>query len=92
MTDPKSISGIKVPLLGNFGEDDRGIPAADVRDFESALKKAGKNADFKVYPGAGHAFMNPNNKGGYVADAASDAWKRIDHFFAERLRANIPNS
>ena len=91
VTDPKTISGIKVPLLGNFGEEDRGIPAADVRQFESALKKAGHSADFKVYPGAGHAFMNPDNKGGYVADAASDAWKRIDHFFAERLRANIPN-
>ena len=92
MTDPKSISSIKVPLLGNFGADDRGIPAADVREFESTLKKEGKSADFKIYPGAGHAFMNPNNKAGYVADAAADAWKRIDSFFAARLRANMPNS
>lgn len=92
MTDRKTISRIKVPLLGNFGADDRGIPAADVGEFESALKKAGKSADFKIYPGAGHAFMNPNNKGGYVADAAAEAWKRIDSFFAGRLRANMPNS
>ncbi len=92
MTDPKTISGIGVPLLGNFGEEDRGIPAADVHDFETALRKAGKSADFKVYAGAGHAFMNPNNKGGYVAEAASDAWKRIDRFFAERLHGNMPNS
>ncbi|HEX7419377.1 MAG TPA: dienelactone hydrolase family protein [Thermoanaerobaculia bacterium] len=92
MTDPKTISSITVPLLGNFGAEDRGIPAADVRDFESALKNAGKVADFKVYPGAGHAFMNPNNKTGYVADAAADAWKRIDSFFAAHLRANMPNS
>lgn len=92
MTDPKTISSIRVPLLGNFGAEDRGIPAADVQAFESALKKAGKSADFKVYPGAGHAFMNPNNAGGYVASAAADAWKRIDSFFASRLRANIPNS
>ena len=92
MTDPKTISSIKVPLLGNFGADDRGIPAADVRAFESSLKKAGKWADFKVYDGAGHAFMNPNNKSGYVPAAASDAWQRIDRFFAERLHAKIPNS
>jgi carboxymethylenebutenolidase len=92
MTDPKTISSIKVPLVGNFGAEDRGIPAADVREFESALKKAGKKADFKIYPGAGHAFMNPNNAGGYVAAAAADAWKRIDAFFAARLRANMPNS
>ena len=92
MTDPKTIKSIKVPLLGNFGADDRGIPAADVNAFEASLKKAGKSADFKVYPGAGHAFMNPNNKGGYVEGAAADAWKRIDRFFARRLRGNIPNS
>jgi carboxymethylenebutenolidase len=92
MTDPNTIASIRVPLLGNFGGEDRGIPAADVREFESALKNAGKIADFKVYPGAGHAFMNPNNKTGYVAEAAADAWKRIDAFFATHLRANMPNS
>ena len=91
MTDAKAIASIHVPLLGNFGAEDRGIPAADVREFESTLRKAGKSADFKVYPGAGHGFMNPNNKGGYVADAAADAWKRIDRFFGEHLRGNMPN-
>ncbi|HEX9161172.1 MAG TPA: dienelactone hydrolase family protein [Thermoanaerobaculia bacterium] len=92
MTDPKTIHAIKVPLLGNFGEEDRGIPAADVREFESTLHKAGKAADFKIYPGAGHAFMNPNNKGGYVESAASDAWTRIDRFFDRHLRGKIANS
>lgn len=92
MTDPKTISNIKVPLLGNFGAKDQGIPAADVRDFESQLKKQGKKADFKIYPDAGHAFMNPNNKGGYVPGATADAWKRIDRFLGGRLRGNIPNS
>ena len=92
MTDPKTISGIKVPLLGNFGEKDQGIPPADVRELESTLKKQGKTADFKIYPGAGHAFMNPNNKDGYVASAAADAWKRIDRFLGAHLRGNIPNS
>jgi carboxymethylenebutenolidase len=92
MTDAKTIHGIKVPLLGNFGAEDRGIPAADVKSFEATLHKEGKKADFKVYDGAGHAFMNPNNKGGYVAAAAADAWQRIDRFFAEHLHAKIPNS
>jgi carboxymethylenebutenolidase len=91
MTDPNEIAKIKVPLLGNFGGEDRGIPPADVKAFESALKKDGKSADFKIYEGAGHAFMNPNNKGGYVASATEDAWKRIDRFFAEHLHAKIPN-
>jgi len=91
MTDPKEIAKFKVPLLGNFGAEDRGIPAADVKSFETALHKDGKSADFKIYEGAGHAFMNPNNKGGYVPAAAEDAWSRIDHFLAEHLRVKIPS-
>jgi len=86
VTDPATIAKLHAPLLGNFGADDRGIPPADVNAFEAALKKAGKSVDFKIYPGAGHAFMNPNNTGGYVEGAAKDAWARIDAFFAQHLR------
>ena len=86
MTDPTTIAKIKTPILGNFGADDRGIPPADVQAFDKAVKAAGKSIDVKIYPGAGHAFMNPNNKGGYVESAAKDAWSRIDGFLAKHLR------
>jgi len=86
MTNPATISKINTPILGNFGAEDRGIPPADVQAFADAVKAAGKSIDVKVYPGAGHAFMNPNNQGGYVPDAAKDAWSRIDAFFAKHLR------
>lgn len=86
VTDPNTISTIRPPILGNFGANDRGIPPDDVRAFDAALKSAGKQSDIKIYPGAGHAFMNPNNKGGYVKAAANDAWSRIDAFFARTLK------
>lgn len=86
VTDPNTIASIKPPILGNFGAEDRGIPPKDVHEFESALKKDGKSADMKIYEGAGHAFMNPNNKGGYVKTAAEDAWHRIDAFLAKTLK------
>lgn len=86
MVDPKTIASIKPPILGNFGADDMGIPPADVNAFDAALKKAGKSSDIKIYAGAGHAFMNPNNTGGYVKAAADDAWARIDAFLAKRLK------
>ena len=86
VTDPKTIASIRPPILGNFGALDRGIPAEDVRAFDASLKSAGKSSEIKVYDGAGHAFMNPNNKEGYVKEAASDAWKRIDAFLRKRLR------
>src|SRR5437870_305027 len=74
VSDPKTIASIKPPILGNFGAEDRGIPPKDVHEFESALHKEGKQADIKIYNGAGHAFMNPDNKSGYVKTAAEDAW------------------
>jgi carboxymethylenebutenolidase len=85
VTDPASIAAIRTPILGNFGVEDRGIPPSDVRAFADAMRAAGKSIDVKIYPGAGHAFMNSNNKGGYIPDAAQDAWSRIDAFFAKRL-------
>ncbi|MGZ3448708.1 MAG: dienelactone hydrolase family protein [Polyangiales bacterium] len=78
--DDAKLSGIKAALLGNFAGQDKGIPPADVDTFTAALNAKGKDVDVKVYVPEGHAFMNPNNKGGYHADAATDAWSRIDAF------------
>jgi carboxymethylenebutenolidase len=86
MADPAAVKPLSSPLLGNFGEKDQGIPPKDVEAFEKALKAAGKSSDIKIYPGCGHAFMNPNNTTGYNKAAAEDAWKRIDAFLAKALK------
>ncbi len=85
-TDPAAIEKIKASLLGNFGAEDRGINVDAVRTFEKALKAAGKPADIKIYPGAGHAFQNSNNKLGYHQTAAEDAWKRTLAFLNRTLK------
>jgi len=85
-TDSAIIAKIKAPMLGNFGAEDKGIPPASVNAFEAAMKSAGKNADIKIYDGAGHAFQNPNNKDGYRKEATADSDKRITAFFAKYLR------
>jgi len=93
VTDSSTIANIPCPLLGIFGGKDRGIPPEDVRAFESAVKRAGKSIQVAIYPDAGHAFMNPNNKGnpdhgdpGYRKDDAADAWKKIDAFLRQNLK------
>jgi dienelactone hydrolase len=53
--------------------------------FAKALKDDHKDVDIKIYDGAKHAFMNPNNKDGYDPAATKDAWSRIDAFFASKL-------
>ena len=92
LTDPKAIGGIQAAILGNFGAKDQGPSPEQVKQFEAALRKAGKKVDFKIYPGAGHAFANENNPwGGYRPAAAKDAWTRTLAFLNRELkRASLP--
>jgi len=85
-TDPAAIDKINSPILGLFGGQDRGITPDDVHKFETAMKQAGKKIEVKIYADAGHAFENPNNKEGYRAADATDAWKRTVSFLAENLK------
>jgi carboxymethylenebutenolidase len=84
-TDPESLKKIDASILGIFGGQDRGIPVEDVKKFEQSMKQMDKKVEIVIYPDAGHGFENPNNKTGYRADDASDAWKRTVKFLAETL-------
>ena len=85
-TDPAALSKINAPILGLFGALDRGIPPEDVKKFGEALDKLGKKGDITIYPDAGHAFENPNNKDGYRAADAADAWNKTVNFLASTLK------
>jgi carboxymethylenebutenolidase len=85
-TDQESLKKINAAILGSFGALDKGITPDDVHKFEATLKQLGKKIDVKIYDDAGHAFENPNNKDGYRAADAADAWKRTTEFFAATLK------
>ena len=85
VTDPTAIRNLKVPLLGNFGGKDEGIPPETVREFE-ATAKSGKSVDFKIFPDAGHGFASARDPGVYRPDDAKDADARTDAFFAKVLK------
>jgi carboxymethylenebutenolidase len=84
-TDPDSLKQIRAAILGNYGGLDKGILPADVESFGAEMKKLGKSADLKIYPDAGHAFENPNNKAGYRPQDTADAKSRYLRFFAREL-------
>jgi carboxymethylenebutenolidase len=86
VTDPQTIAALKVPLLGNFGGKDQGIPPSDVQAFEEAAKRAGKSVDFKIYPDAGHAFASSKDPAVFRPADAKDADARTDAFLAKVLR------
>ena len=75
--NPAEIRKINARVLGNFGALDRGVPMAKVLAFEKAMMALKKSVNLKIYPHAGHAFANPDNKRGYRPQAADDAWSRI---------------
>lgn len=64
---------MKAPVLGLYGEADQGIPVAQVEAMKAALQAAGKKAEFKIYPGASHAF-HADYRSSYRKEAAEDAW------------------
>jgi carboxymethylenebutenolidase len=78
---------LSCPYLGLFGEDDALIPRADVKELEGILRRAGKNFQTKIYPGAGHAFFNDTRPDLYRPEVAKDAWTRALTFFRTHLDA-----
>lgn len=85
-SDDATLKKIDAAILGIFGGQDKGITPADVKKFESQLKAEGKTVDIHIFPDAGHAFENPNNKQGYRADDAAEAWKLTIDFLAKYLK------
>lgn len=85
-SDDASLKNIHAAILGIFGGQDKGISVDDVKKFESQLKALGKTEEIHIFPDAGHAFENPNNKQGYRAADANQAWKLTVEFLAKYLK------
>ena len=82
------LAPVNVPLLGLFGENDRGIPVATVRGFEQALDNLGKSIEIEIYPNAEHAFANPASTS-YNAKVAEQAWTRAFEFLDRHLSVSV---
>ncbi len=81
----EAVRDLTCPVLGLYGEDDAIIPLADVEELRSRLAKSGQPFELRLYPGAGHAFMNDTRPAMYRPEAAADAWSRLVAFLHQRL-------
>jgi carboxymethylenebutenolidase len=79
VNDTETLSKIKWPVLGIFGDKDQSIPVNSVKQFEQALNKIGVTNEIYIYPGVGHAFANPSNDN-YAPKETSDAWQKTIAF------------
>jgi carboxymethylenebutenolidase len=80
-----SVSNIKAPVLAHYGEKDPGVNKG-IPDTEAAMKKYNKNYEYKIFPGAQHAFNNDTNPERYDAGASKQAWDRTLEFFKKHLK------
>ena len=78
-----AMAKIQAPVLANYGETDQRITSR-VPETEAAMRRLGKRYDFRIYPGAGHAFFNDTGDR-YDEAAAADAWNRTLAFFKNNL-------
>jgi len=86
--NPRNLDDVKnitAPVLGQYGGADERITSG-VPKLEEAMKKYGKSFDYKVYPGAPHAFNNDTNPGNYREEAAREAWSRTLGFLKKHLQ------
>lgn len=85
------------PVVASYGGRDRWL-RPQVPRLAAALEAQGVPADVKVYPSAGHSFLNDELNGPVVLRpllkilhagpepvAAADAWRRIEAFFGTHL-------
>ena len=84
--DEEKLRPINAPILGFFGDADRGISVDSVKGFEQSLKRLRMKHEIHVYPGAGHAFANPTGNN-YKPEFAEDAWQKTLTFLQQNLAA-----
>jgi len=85
VTDKQSLSKIKWPLLGIFGDKDEAIPIGEINQFRTALNQSGITNEIHIYKGVGHAFANPSGDN-YAPKETSDAWQKILSFLKKYVR------
>ena len=77
---------LKAPVLGLYGENDRGIPLESVEAMRAALQRAGQtNSRIDVYPAAPHGF-HADYRDSYRAADAADGWTKLLALFEARLK------
>ena len=80
------LAPVNTPILGIFGENDRGVTVDAVRGFEDVLEELEKNYRIEVYSGVGHAFADQSGNN-YNPTVAEQAWVEVIAFLEEHLAA-----
>lgn len=93
ITPAKDVTKAKIMVL--HGGDDKFVSQAQVDQFRKSMDSVGVTYSFKVYPGATHAWTNPQSTENgkkfnlpisYDAAADTASWKDMKEFFDQNLK------
>src|ERR1700694_3767548 len=77
----EDLARIRAKGLGVYAENDARINAS-LADAVAALRAAGKDYQYTIYPGVGHGFLRAREK----PEVADSAWSAIIRFFRTQLK------
>ena len=81
-----SLSKIKAPVLGLYGENDARVNAT-IDAAQSEMKKVGKTYEVEIYKGAGHGFLRAQSgQEGANLKATEAAWPRMLQFLRKHTK------
>jgi carboxymethylenebutenolidase len=78
-------SKLQAAVQGHYAENDDFVDPESVRKLEEQLKGLGKDVEFYMYPGVGHAFTNHHHPEVFHEEHSQAAWDRTVAFFREKL-------
>ncbi len=92
---PANKNVLTAKILVLHGDDDKFVPATEVAAFKKQMDSISAEYTFKSYPGATHAFSNPDATAmgekfkipiAYNAAADTASWKEMKTFFTELFK------
>jgi carboxymethylenebutenolidase len=78
-------SKLQAAVQGHYAENDDFVDPESARKLEEQLKGLGKDVEFYIYPGVGHAFTNHHRPEVFHEEHSQTAWDRTVAFFRQRL-------
>lgn len=79
------LPGLKCPVIGFFGNDDKNPSPDDVSKIDSELSRLGVPHEFHRYDGAAHAFQNFVRPEQHRPQQSDDAWAKALAFLHREL-------
>jgi carboxymethylenebutenolidase len=80
-------SKLNAAVRGHMAENDNFFSPPAAKALETKLKGMGKDVQFTIHPGTGHAFMGPHNAlGTHNATLAAEIWPGVVSFLHDTLK------